>query len=159
MYMDNAGGHGTDEIKREYVSILKRSHNIIVEWQIVNSPETNLLDLGCWVTIMQLMAEKMHKFKCMESDALACSIRSTFIAFDPQSIQKVWDPWKLVLDLIIFWNGSNDFVELHRGKLTSLLDYLPVTIDICDMSVLLLDGVGVDDVEEAMMIDMNAMAM
>ena len=157
LYMDNAGGHGTDDIKKEYVSILKRSYNIIVEWQIANSPETNLLDLGCWVT-MQSMVEKMHKFKCMESNVLARSVRSTFIAFDLQSIQKVWDRWKIVLDLIICGKGTNDLVELHRGKLTSSLDYLPVTIDVCDMSVLL-DCVGVDDVKEAMTNDINVTVM
>ena len=48
LYMDNTGGHGTsDDIKKR----ICRSHNIIVEWQIANSPETNLLDLGCWVTM------------------------------------------------------------------------------------------------------------
>ena len=100
----------------------------------------------------------MNKFKCMESNALAHSVQSTFIAFNPQSIQKVWDCWKSVLDLIISGNGTNDLVELHHGKLTSSLNYLPVTIDVCDMSVLL-DGVRVDDAEEAMTNDMNATAM
>ena len=100
----------------------------------------------------------MHKFKCMESNVLAHSVWSTFIAFHPQSIQKVWDHWKTVLDLIICGNGTNDLVELHCRKLTSSLDYLPVMIDVCKMSVLL-DCVRVNDVKEAMTDDMNVMAM
>jgi hypothetical protein len=51
LFMDNAGGHGTNDARQQYVSILKSEFNIIVIWQIANSPETNMLDLGAWVTI------------------------------------------------------------------------------------------------------------
>ena len=100
----------------------------------------------------------MHKFKYMESDMLACSVWSAFIAFDPQSIQKVWDCWKLVLDLIIHRTGANNLIEIHCGKLTSSLNYLLAIIDVCDMSVLL-DGARVDNAEEVMTNDRNATAM
>ena len=46
LYMDNAGGHGINEIKKQYVRTLKLKFNIIVEWQVLNLPEANLLDLG-----------------------------------------------------------------------------------------------------------------
>lgn len=45
LFMDNAGGHGKKHIKEEYVKKLKDEYNVEVEWQVPNSPETNMLDL------------------------------------------------------------------------------------------------------------------
>ena len=46
LLMDNAGWHGTKVAKEEYTEILKSEFNIIVQWQLLNSPELTLLDLG-----------------------------------------------------------------------------------------------------------------
>ena len=46
--MDNVGGHGTTKVKKEYVSTFQEKFNTIIFWQMPNSPETNLLDLGMW---------------------------------------------------------------------------------------------------------------
>ena len=51
LIMDNAGGHGSDEAKLIFIDTLLREYNIVVHWQIPNSPELNLLDLGIWQMI------------------------------------------------------------------------------------------------------------
>jgi hypothetical protein len=60
LFMDNAGGHGTNLEKDEYVSILVHKYKILVEWQIPNLPGTNVLDLGFGVT-HQSIVEQMHR--------------------------------------------------------------------------------------------------
>jgi hypothetical protein len=77
LFMDNAGGHGSDEAKNEYVSILFFKFNILVIWQIPNSPETNMLDLGVWGTIQE-MVEYLHRQRCMDVDVLAKSVEEAF---------------------------------------------------------------------------------
>jgi hypothetical protein len=49
--MDNAGGHGKNDVKGDYVSKLEDEFNIEVVWQVACSPETNMLDLGAWMSI------------------------------------------------------------------------------------------------------------
>ena len=51
LIMDNAGGHGTREVKEQYMHILEEKFNVEVKWQVPNSPELNMLDLGAWVAI------------------------------------------------------------------------------------------------------------
>ena len=51
LFMDNADRHGKKHVKDDYVSILKDEYNVEVVWQVPHSPETNLLDLGVWMSI------------------------------------------------------------------------------------------------------------
>ena len=60
LFMDNAGGHGRDDIKKEYVRILFEDCNIIVIWQIVNSPEANMLNLGIWRACNPLLKKHIN---------------------------------------------------------------------------------------------------
>lgn len=46
--------------KKEYTRTLKEEINVQVEWQIANSPELNMLDLGGWMAI-QSEVEEIHK--------------------------------------------------------------------------------------------------
>ena len=55
LFMDNAGGHGTVAAKEQYVKILQDKYNVIVSWQSLNSPETNILNLGVWMTIQSVV--------------------------------------------------------------------------------------------------------
>ena len=64
LFMDNAGGHGKIAIKEDHERILKQEYNIQIEWQVPQSPETNMLDLGVWVSL-QSHVERIHKNKVM----------------------------------------------------------------------------------------------
>ena len=67
--MDNARGHGTNDAKTIYTEALKE-FNIQIIWQVPRSPETNMLDLGIWMSIQAKM-EKMYQIKLCYHDALA----------------------------------------------------------------------------------------
>lgn len=71
--MDNAGGHGKKNIKEQYVKILKEMYNVEVKWQIPNSPEMNMLDLGTRLCL-QSKVEVKHKQKVMNKDVLAHTV-------------------------------------------------------------------------------------
>jgi hypothetical protein len=119
--MDNAGGHRTDKAKDEYVNLLKVEFNIIVLWQVPNSPETNMLDLGAWMTI-QNVVEKLHRQRPMNNDALADSVFEAFDLFDSRTkLAAIARRWETVLDLIEEDKGGNDLVESQRGSLTKSL--------------------------------------
>jgi hypothetical protein len=89
LFMDNAGGHGTNVAKMEYVRILKEEYNIIVEWQVPNSPETNLLDLGFWAT-HQTLVERTHRLKRMEANALSRSVCDVFHSIGSDKILRIY---------------------------------------------------------------------
>ena len=121
--MDNAGGHGKDKVKKEYVQILKDKYNVIVLWQCPNSPETNMLDLGAWMTI-QSIVEYLHRGHIRTHDALTASVMNAFDELDCGKLQNIDKRWRKVMDLILLGKGSNEFVEACRG-LTKLLADLP----------------------------------
>ena len=56
LFLDNAGGHGTNEGKEQYErKILYEDYFVILEWQVPNSPETNMMDLGAWMAIQSVV--------------------------------------------------------------------------------------------------------
>ena len=57
--MDGAGGHGTAEAIEKYTKALKDAHNIVIVLQVPQSPETNVLDLGIWMSLLSAV-EKAH---------------------------------------------------------------------------------------------------
>ena len=120
------------EVKKEYERILKNDYNILIEWQVPNSPETNMLDLGVWVAI-QHQVVFLHKFVVLQKDQLAKNVNRAFAIISPKILQKVHERWKLVLRLIVAGNGTNELVEEFRGELhRSLLeeeDVLPKVPD------------------------------
>eukprot|EP00957_Ditylum_brightwellii_P026231 1984162-Ditylum_brightwellii.AAC.1 len=67
LYMDNAGGHGTDETVDWCVKLLKDKYNVKNIHKILRSPETNILDLGIWMAI-QSVVERFHVGKGWEKD-------------------------------------------------------------------------------------------
>ena len=58
LVMDNAGGHGTNDAITTYTEGLKK-YNVEIIWQVPRSPETNMLDLGVWMSI-QSAVERKH---------------------------------------------------------------------------------------------------
>jgi len=55
LYMDNAGGHGTEDAINEYTKILETKYNIEIVHQVPRSLETNCLDLGIWCSLRGLL--------------------------------------------------------------------------------------------------------
>jgi hypothetical protein len=120
LFMDNAGGHGTNEAKGEYEHVLLSKHKIIVVWQVPNSPETNLLDLGFWAT-HQAIVDRLHRLRRMHPDALARTVRESFNLVGPSTVMNIFERWELVLELIMCGEGTNEFVEARRGLSKSLV--------------------------------------
>ena len=118
--MDNAGGHSKTEVKKEYERILKESYNILIEWQVPNSPETNMLDLGVWVAIHH-QVDTLHRLVVLHKDQLDKNIHKAFSIISPNILQAVHERWKLVLRLIVAGKGTNELVEEHRGDLNCKL--------------------------------------
>ena len=58
MVLDNAGGHGSTDAKRRFTRLLKRRFNVVCVWQVPNSPECNMLDLGAWAAIQKQVEER-----------------------------------------------------------------------------------------------------
>ena len=137
LFMDNAGGHGTELAKLEYTDILKSDYNIDIEWQVSQSPETNILDLGVWC-LLQSLVEYLHRRKRMKEDSLARTIERAWELVDGTSkFHAVHERWKKVLSLILLGGGGNSLVEKCRGIRRSL----------DDITVLLAAGGVVDGVD------------
>ena len=121
LFMDNAGGHGTDVAKDEYENFLLEDYNVQIIWHCPNSPETNMLDLGAWMTI-QHVAEEKHWHRMMNTNALAQTVVEAFADFDGSvELAVIADRWELVLDLIIDDAGNNNLIETKHGMLTKSL--------------------------------------
>ena len=73
MVLDNAGGHGTNDSKKRFMRILKNKYNVLCQWQVPNSPDTNMLDLGAWASV-QAQVEERHRKLVMRPDVLANSV-------------------------------------------------------------------------------------
>ena len=121
LVMDNAGGHGRNDVKKDYEDVLNRDYKIIVHWQVPNSPETNLLDLGAWMAL-QSIVEKKHRLKIMHKDVLAKTIEANFSCLSEAVLERIYGRWLKVLDLIIKDNGNNDLVEKDRGLTNNPID-------------------------------------
>ena len=71
LYMDNVGGHGRKDVVIAYVATLTNDFNVIICHQRPRSPATNILDLGVWMAL-QNVVEKLHFRQRTEVEAL-CS--------------------------------------------------------------------------------------
>ena len=116
LYLDNAGGHGTQEIVDKYVRALKDKHNIICVHQRPRSPATNMLDLGAWMALQNVI-ERLSFRKRKEKDCLARTVGEAWGKFESVKLTNIWHRWRLVLDLIIDDEDGDRLVESRRGKL------------------------------------------
>ena len=129
LFMDNACGHGKTEIKKQYETILKEEFHIQIEWQVPNSPETNMLDLGVWVALQSLV-EKLHRNKVMQADELSKTVMSSFNQISHDILTRVYNRWRLTLRLIVSGKGTNEVVEDYRGlKKPLIIEDLPTVSD------------------------------
>ena len=116
LYLDNAGGHGTQEVVDKYVRDLKKDFKIICVHQRPRSPATNMLDLGAWMAIQNVI-ERLSVHNRKEVDVLARTVNEAWDKFEPQKLTNIWNRWRMVLDLIIEDEGGDRLVESRRGKL------------------------------------------
>lgn len=149
LFMDNAGGHGKNEIKAKYEKILKEEFGIEIVWQVPNSPETNMLDLGVWVALQSLV-ENLHKGKVMQADELARSVMTAFSKISASILTRVWNRWKLTLHLIVSGKGTNEVVEGYRGlKKPLVVDDLPTVPESeCEKGYVYDNALDIEDSEE-----------
>lgn len=118
LQMDNAGGHGTNEVKEKYEQLLRDQYKIEIIWQPPRSPELNLLDLGVWRSL-QSRTEKLGFELRNTKDAIWEAAEKAFRQMDPEKLGNVVDRLKKVYHLVVDDNGDNTKVESQRGKLTA----------------------------------------
>ena len=154
LFMDNAGGHGKTEIKKQYETLLKDEFHILIEWQVPNSPETNMLDLGVWVALQSLV-EKLHRGKVMQADELTKTVMESFKQISRDVLTRVYDRWKLTLQLIVSGKGTNEVVEDYRGFNKPIItENLPTVPDSeCTKGYEYHDAIDVIDDEEGEVLD------
>jgi hypothetical protein len=129
LFMDNAGGHGTDVAIQQYTAILLDQFNVQVVWQVPRSPETNMLDLGIWMSIQAAVTRVHHMRRC-HHDALAKSVMDAWNGYlSPQAFTNVHRRLRVVLSCIVEDEGGNSLVEMKRGKLFRDATIIDLTTD------------------------------
>jgi hypothetical protein len=114
--MDNAGGHGTNDAKRQYIEIPK-AFKVEVIWQAPKIPETNMLDLGVCMSIQSAVMKVDYGRRC-HHDALAKSVEDAWNGYlSQEAFYNVLKRLRVVLSCIVEDNGGNRLVELKREKL------------------------------------------
>ena len=91
-------------------------YNVIIRHQRPRSPATNMLDLGVWMAL-QNVVEKLHFRKRTEVEALCRTVEAAWKILEPIKLENVYARWLKVLDLIIEDDGGDRLVESKRGKL------------------------------------------
>ena len=125
LVMDNAGGHGTAEAWETFTNSLTTKYKVKIIRQCPRSPETNVLDLGIWLSIQAAVEKRMH-LRRGDKEALANATTEAWkYHLSVESFTRVCDRLRNVLALIAEDNGGNALVEEKRGKAFRGLD-LPV---------------------------------
>ena len=116
LVVDGAGGHGTDTAIESYKKMLMDEFNIKLVFQIPQSPETNVLDLGIWMSL-QAAVEKCHRLQRGDKEALNATVMKVREEVaNEAAFNNVFDRLKKVYALILKDNGGNNLVEESRGK-------------------------------------------
>jgi hypothetical protein len=58
LVMDNAGGHGKNDVVEKYKRDLLRDYNVRIWHQQPRTPESNMLDLGVWMHVQSKVKEE-----------------------------------------------------------------------------------------------------
>jgi DNA-binding protein Fis len=117
LVMDNAGGHGSNEATAQYTQLLWTDFKVQVVWQVPRSPETNMLDLGIWMSV-QAAVSRVHHKRQYHPDALAQSVKDAWDNYlSPNAFKNVHGRLRIVLHCIVEDNGGNNIVEQKRGNL------------------------------------------
>ncbi len=117
LFMDNAGGHGTNDATAQYTRILWNKFKVEVVGQVPRSPGTNLLDLDIWMSIQAAVTRVHHKRRC-HHDALARSVVDAWNNYlSPDAFRNMFGRLRVVLSCIVEDGGGNSLVERKRDKL------------------------------------------
>ena len=144
--MDNAGGHGTNDAIQQYTELLA-ADNITIIWQVPRSPETNMLDLGVWMSI-QAAVQRVHHMRRCHHDALAASVDEAWRSYlNSKSFHNVWRRLRVVLVCILDDEGGNQKVESKRGKLFRDATIIDLTNEDDDDEFEIIDLSTLNDVE------------
>jgi len=116
LVMDNAGGHGTDEAVSQYTEDLKNKYKIEIVQQVPRSPETNVLDLGIWMSL-QSAVEKEHRGQKCDANALDGTVMRVWenVASE-DAFRNVFGKLPVIYHNIKTSGGGNNTVETNRGK-------------------------------------------
>ena len=128
LVLDSAGGHGTNETIQKYRTDLFVKHKIILVHQVPQSPDTNVLDLGIWMSLQSLVA-KRHRLQRGDKEALHQSVMDVWNqATNTETFVKVFDRLAKNYKIIRACGGDNNLVEEFRGKKgnEALNDYVHV---------------------------------
>jgi hypothetical protein len=121
--MDNAGGHGTDEAWEAFTKDLEVSCKLWIIRQCPRSPETNLLDLGIWMSIQAAVEKAMLYMKRGDIHALAVAVKNDWdTRLSEKAFKNVYERLQNVLVMIDDDKGGNAKVEEKRGKLFRKLE-------------------------------------
>ena len=73
LFLDKTRGHGTDKAVERYCTMLAEEYHVICYHQRPHSPAMNMLDLGIWMA-MQNVVQKLHTKSRTEVQALALAV-------------------------------------------------------------------------------------
>lgn len=162
LVMDNAGGHGTIEAKEHYIEAL-RAFNVIVIWQVPRSPETNILDLGVWMSI-QTSVQRVHRGRRCQHSALAKSVEDAWESYlNEKAFMNVWRRLRVVLRCILDDKGGNQTVESKRGALFRDATIVDLTMDedtipgVQERVEMVPDVISIDDDDEEDIISVSSL--
>ena len=90
--------------------------NIILVRQVPNSPDTNVLDLGIWMSL-QSAVEKHHRLHRGDREALHATVMQVWDEVtNAEAFEAVFDRLAKNYDIIRQHGGGNTLIEAHRGK-------------------------------------------
>ena len=114
LQFDNAGGHGSRAVIKEYEELMKTKYAIDIKWQPPNSPDSNALDLGVWMSL-QSDVSKLSRGTRTHSEALNTRVMESWREYDGDRMLPVFERIKDVAKAAIATGGDNWKVEKDRG--------------------------------------------
>ena len=116
LMMDNAGGHGSNEAVEMHTEDLKNKYKIEIIQQVPRSPETNVLDLGIWMSL-QSAVEKEHRGQKNDANALDKTVMKVWAnVASKEAFLNVFGKLPVIYNNIKRSRGGNNLVETRRGK-------------------------------------------
>ena len=114
--LDNAGGHGSDEVINAYTQMMKDKFNIILLFQSPSSPDFNALDRGVWMCA-QAAAAKLARDKRRDLSALHECVMTAWQGMDHNAITNICDSVVRACQEAVACGGGNERSERMRSKL------------------------------------------